>query len=138
MIFTQKPPCPVSNSSGKLTFSCFDVFVQETQALHYELNKTIAHQRGVLEKQVDIVAERDDRISELEKKLAKNQGIITAQLDMLPTFLMPFIHKQVVHNFMQVVLQKLCLKLNAPTSTSSSPGTVLLKQNWWRWRRRRR
>jgi uncharacterized coiled-coil protein SlyX len=46
--------------------------------LHYELNKTVAHQRSVLEKQADLIAERNDRTSELEKKVTENQGTITA------------------------------------------------------------
>jgi hypothetical protein len=62
----------------KLTLLLLLFFVQQTQTLHYELNKTVAHQQRCLEKQADMLADRDDRISELESKLAKKQGTVTS------------------------------------------------------------
>ena len=51
---------------------------QETQALHYELNKTIAQQRRVALRQAELLEDQKEKITELEQKLQENQGLTPA------------------------------------------------------------
>jgi hypothetical protein len=52
------------------------LLLQEQQALHYELNKTIAHQHRVSLRQVELLEDQKVKVAALEKKLEEKQGLI--------------------------------------------------------------
>jgi hypothetical protein len=57
--------------------SCSVCFLQEQQALHYELHKNIALQRRVTLGQAENIQTLKDKNAELNKQLADAQGLVS-------------------------------------------------------------